>query len=108
MPIHRDLTGTEVHVPHAWEYTDATAREAATGFTEDDLYRLALQVDDHSLWILTDHDPVAWVSVRGSASSVDNAARANIALLGFRVAGQGGRDRSGGMAGPEQIGRAHV
>jgi hypothetical protein len=62
---HRYLPAIARHAAHSYEYADATAREAATGFTVDDLYRLALQLDDHSLWILVDDSPVTWEAVGG-------------------------------------------
>lgn len=60
--------GTERNLQkaHNWEYADATAREAATGFTSADLKKLALQLDDMSLWVLTATTPT-WTQVSGSA-----------------------------------------
>src|SRR5262245_346206 len=52
----------DIHIPHNWEYANAAAREAATGFVDADLKKLALQLDDSSLWILTAVDPT-WVRV---------------------------------------------
>lgn len=63
---HRDFTGEFVHVPHTFEYADATARAAATGFVPDDVGKLALQLDDFSFWVLSDDDPATWVAVGGS------------------------------------------
>lgn len=56
----------EIHKAHNWEYADTTAREAATGLTPDDVGKLARQLDDNSLWMLTDDDPVTWVQVGGA------------------------------------------
>lgn len=63
---HRDFTGVKNHVPYAFEYADATAREAATGFVITDVGKLAMQWDDFSLWLLSDDDAATWVAVGGS------------------------------------------
>lgn len=65
--FHSDLSGIDIHVPHTWEYADQTAREAATGFTTDDIHKIALQLDDNSLWLLTAVDPT-WVGYGGTQS----------------------------------------
>jgi hypothetical protein len=63
MSIHKNLDTTNgIHIPHAYSYADATARGAASGFTSDDLYKLALQTDNNTLWILTAVTPT-WVQV---------------------------------------------
>ena len=54
-----------VHRPYSWEYADATARAAATGFTTNDVGKLARQLDDNTLWMLTDDSPETWVAVGG-------------------------------------------
>jgi hypothetical protein len=63
MAKHSELTN--VHIPYAWEYDDATEREAATGFVTADVGKLARQLDDNSLWMLTDDSPETWVSITG-------------------------------------------
>lgn len=60
---------TAVHVPYAFSYADATAREAATGFTTADVGKLARQLDDNSLWMLTDDSPETWSQVGGSGGA---------------------------------------
>ena len=72
MPVHRDLTGTQVHTPITWEYDDQIAREATTGFETSDLGKFAWQKDDNSIWVLIAVTPT-WVSVSGSASVVNNS-----------------------------------
>jgi hypothetical protein len=72
MSFHKDLTGTNIHVPYAWTYADATARLAATGFVAADVGKLALQVaPTPSLWLLTDESPITWVNA-GAADSKEN------------------------------------
>lgn len=69
---HADATGINIHVPYAFEYADATERATATGFVPTDVGKLARQLDDNSLWMLTDDDPETWVQVGGAAT--DDAA----------------------------------
>jgi hypothetical protein len=65
MGAHKD--STLVHVPYAWSYADAAAREAATGFAAGDVGKLARQLDDNSLWMLTDDYPAeTWVQIGGA------------------------------------------
>lgn len=52
-------------IPFRWTYADATARAAASGFTSADLYSLALQLDNGTIWILTATTPT-WVAAAGS------------------------------------------
>lgn len=69
MGTHKSTTGTNVHVAHAFEYADATAREAAAGLTVADEKKLALQLSDFTYWVLVDSDPVTWVAVGGGGES---------------------------------------
>src|SRR5438105_76668 len=68
----RDKLSLRELLPYRWTYTNAAARNAATGFTSDDLGHLARQLDDNSLWMLTATTPT-WVgegSGGGSGGSV--------------------------------------
>lgn len=65
MPVHRDLSGTQIHVPYAWEYATSVAREGATGLTSDDVGKLSRQLSDNTLWMLTNHSPVTWTAAGG-------------------------------------------
>ena len=60
---HSLMTGAQIHVPFAYEYADATAREAATGFVAGDVGKFAHQLDNHTIWMLTDNSPETWVFV---------------------------------------------
>lgn len=60
--LHKNSTPGDQHIAHNWEYANAAARLAATGFVAGDLKKLALQLDDNSLWILTSTAPT-WASV---------------------------------------------
>lgn len=55
----------ERHPIHNWEYTDAAARIAATGFIPADVTKWAKQLDDGTYWELTDDSPVTWVQRTG-------------------------------------------
>jgi hypothetical protein len=68
--LHSALTGANIHVPHRFTYADATAREAEAGAAPGDVGCLALQQDDNTLWMLTDDDPLTWVSVGGAGGAV--------------------------------------
>ena len=68
MPLHATLDPRDIHVPYQWEYANATAREAATGFLSSDIGKLARQLDTNCLWMLTATDPV-WQSCSGGTPS---------------------------------------
>lgn len=69
--IHADFVpGLGVHVPYNWTYADETAREAATGFVAEDDGKLARQLDDDSIWMLTTPLTPVWVAV-GSPATPD-------------------------------------
>lgn len=63
MTLHKDIVLGEIHLVYNWTYADATARAAAAGLVPDDVGKLARQLDDNSLWLLTDDSPVTWVQV---------------------------------------------
>ena len=65
MAFHCELTDLDIHVINTWTYANSAAREAATGFTSDDVYKVAVQSDDNSLWILIDEAPITWMQVGG-------------------------------------------
>lgn len=62
---HKAAALTKRHAPHNWEYADATARLAAGGFISADLYKIALQLDDKSYWMLTATTPT-WIRIIGA------------------------------------------
>lgn len=60
---HGYLTTAEgIHVPYQWSYATATARAAATGFVSTDVGKLARQIDNNTLWLLTNVTPT-WAAV---------------------------------------------
>ena len=82
MSVHRDLTGEQVHVPYTWTYTNSTTRTSATGFIPSDVGKLARQLDDNTLWMLTDDSPATW---QGLGSSLPTAS--TTVLGGVKVDG---------------------
>ncbi len=66
MPSHKHLQPNNIHIQHAWEYANSTARLAATGFIQTDLYKIAIQTDDNSTWMLTDYVARTWKKIGGS------------------------------------------
>lgn len=50
-------------VPWTYDYADATARLAATGFDAGDVNKVAIQRDDNSLWLLTSYSPITWLEL---------------------------------------------
>ena len=60
MSRHAKMTSTDggVHSSIAYFYADKTTREGATGFTTEDVGKLACQVDTGSIWMLMVITPV--------------------------------------------------
>lgn len=57
-----------IHIPYSFEYATATARLAAYGFTPQDNGKLARQLDNNSLWMLTDSVNVTWQQITLTAA----------------------------------------
>lgn len=55
--------GQGIHRPFQWEAADAAARAAITGAVADDVGKFCLQVDNWSVWILTDESPITWLQI---------------------------------------------
>jgi hypothetical protein len=73
MTLHKNVPIASGHKSHAWEYADAAARTGAVGMTPADVGKLALQLDDWSLWILTDDAPLTWAAAGAGAGTYTNA-----------------------------------
>jgi hypothetical protein len=65
MSLHKNLQPENIHLPYAFVYNNASERTSATGFLSSDVGKLARQLDDNSLWMLTAVTP-AWVGVGGA------------------------------------------
>lgn len=69
MAFHCELTSLDIHVINTWTYANSATREAATGFTSDDVYKVAVQTDDNSVWLLVDHSPITWQEIGAAGVS---------------------------------------
>lgn len=56
---HNVIPSGEIHTPFQWQPANAAARLAIVP-NADDLHKIALQLDDHSQWVLTDDSPATW------------------------------------------------
>lgn len=84
MSFHKDLLAPGLHSPFNWVYADSTERLAATGFVAIDVStkKVALQLNDFSQWVLTNHSPITWAQTGGGAiadGSITLAKMANVA-----------------------------
>lgn len=60
-----------IHSIVAYSYANSTARLAATGFTADDIYKIAIDLDTYQLFILINDSPITWFDVGNAAGSGD-------------------------------------
>jgi hypothetical protein len=56
--LHSQASVGARHPLHKYEYANAAARTSATGFVSTDLYTVAKQTDNDSLWLLTSTAPL--------------------------------------------------
>jgi hypothetical protein len=61
--LHRNFSEERVHSPFFRLYADSTARLADSGFVSDDVNKVALQLDDATMWRLTDESPITWATL---------------------------------------------
>ncbi len=66
MAYHKDEILNSLHVLHAFEYADSTARLAASGLSSSDIGKIARQSDTGEFFILEDDSPLTWKSIIGS------------------------------------------
>lgn len=64
---HNSLGLGDIHRLANWEYATASARTAATGFTADDIGKIAKQTDNNTFWELTAVTP-AWLQIGGGSN----------------------------------------
>jgi len=62
-----------IHGVVAYQYANSASRLAASDFTQEDLYKLCLQLDDGSLWILTNYSPISWAPVQANNAGTPGA-----------------------------------
>ena len=68
MSLHKNLTAADNHIIHALVYADDAARTGATGLVAEDVGKAALQLNDKSYWILSNHSPVTWLWLAGTGN----------------------------------------
>ncbi len=69
--FHKNLTGDNNHVIHAFTYADATARTGASGFVSADVGKVAKQTDTNTYWLLTVTTPT-WVEITSTGGGSSN------------------------------------
>lgn len=57
---HKNLTGNDLHAINAWSYADASTILGASGFSAEDLGKIAWQQDNNTFWVLINHSPITW------------------------------------------------
>ena len=78
MSLHKSLAIGDIHIPYQWSYADSTARGAATGFVASDVGKLARQLDNNSLWMLSNHSPITWRSIAEGGTPAAHASTHNV------------------------------
>ena len=67
--LHSQVALGSRHSLQNLEYADEAARLAATGLTSDNLYQIARQQDDDSLWMLVEVSPEIWAQLWTSTTA---------------------------------------
>ena len=70
--FHDEMSGSDIHVINAFTYVDAAARDGASGLTVNDEGKVALQQNDRSYWVLTDHTVPTWKQITSGVISDEN------------------------------------
>lgn len=71
MTLHGSTPLGQMHVPYNWQYANAAARTGAVGFVAADVGKLARQLDDNSIWQLTNHSPITWAQLGDTSGLAD-------------------------------------
>lgn len=74
---HRSLGIGNIHPLPDYLYATTTAMNAATGFTSDDISKVARVTADNSLWALLDTTPT-WIGLSANAINLDDLANVSI------------------------------
>lgn len=93
-----DPTLQGIHVPYQFLFANSAARTAGTGYTitASDVGKYARQSDNNTVWMLTNHSPIAWKGMSPDsaapsthASTHNSAGSDPISLSGIGAAGRG-------------------
>ena len=66
---HKLISVGNVHIPYTWTYADAAGREGASGLIASDEGKFARQLDDDSIWMLTDYSTPEWMEIGGGGNT---------------------------------------
>lgn len=67
---HEQQTDNSIHTPFRWTWADATARGSETDIESHDTYKVGLQIDDYSIWMLEDLTPT-WIQVGNAPIDIE-------------------------------------
>lgn len=67
MSFHSAASLGAIHILPNWTYDTQAARESATGFVTEDLYKVAVQLDNNTAWLLVATTPT-WTNLGGATS----------------------------------------
>ncbi len=68
---HADLTSNNIHRPYRQVFANAAARTGdSTTYTNNDLYKKALQIDTGAEYYLTSASPVVWTAIAQALPSI--------------------------------------
>jgi hypothetical protein len=91
MGLHKNIPAVDNHVVQSLTYATSVERLAATGFTANDVGRIAFQTDIAGFYALTNHSPITW-TVLAAAGGAD----ADFEVIYFGVMSQSGVVTTGG------------
>lgn len=75
--LHKDLPPSERHAIHSYEFVNSAARLANNDYAATDVFRIAVQLDNNTVWMLTGiTNPgagatPAWTQVGSASATVD-------------------------------------
>jgi len=73
---HAQTVANGIHIAHSFEYVNAQARELATDVLPTDVNKLALQLNDRTMWMLAGVSPTVWQKV-----SLSDSEQAQLSIL---------------------------